>query len=642
MQITRFFWDDIRVELPDSKVILDNISGSLGPGQVMALMGPSGCGKTTLLNILAQRGAPPNSHVTGNVRTNSFDVTPKNISAFSCYVEQEDALIGSLTVRETVDFACKLSDLQNYKSDSDPNASNDEEKQARSMSNSCRSERVMEVLTYLGLQDQADVRVGTPLQKGLSGGQKRRLSVAVQIVSRPSVLFLDEPTSGLDSTAAYAVVKAIKETALQLNMMVIISIHQPSTATFNLFDKALFLSKGQTIYNGGLNSLVPYFEKIGSPIPQRFNPAEYILEMTNVDFNAPDDVEGGLSIQELRHRWDTIGAAFAADRPRNSLQSKPQSQSSDSDASSGDSDGSLPACKPIGCIRMQLEQTKILTHRLFIKSRRDILAYYVRIVMYLALAILMGTVWLRLGNSQVNIQPYINAIFFSGAFLSFMSVAYIPAYIEDLHAYKKESMNGLYGPLAFIVSNFIVGIPFIFIIVILFSVVTYFMCNFRHSASGFWYYVMWLFLDLLAAESMTIFVSTAFPIFVIALALTAFLNGLWMCVNGFLVSSNVLNVFWYYTFYWINYQRYVFQGMMFNEFTSTRVFNCASGCHCMYSSDLESQCKIAGTAVLQSIGYGNEHRGMWAGILIAIIAFYRIASYAVLRFPLPFIKKLAK
>lgn len=119
-----------------------------------------------------------------------------------------------------------------------------------------------------------------------------------------------------------------------------------------------------------------------------------------------------------------------------------------------------------------LRQIGILTSRNFIKSRRDLLVYYARIIMYLGLAIMMGTVWLRLSSSQNSIQPFINAIFFGGAFLSFMSVAYIPAFIEDYRSYEKENLNGLYGPAAFMLSNFIVGLPFVFIIVILFSVVT--------------------------------------------------------------------------------------------------------------------------------------------------------------------------
>lgn len=245
----------------------------------------------------------------------------------------------------------------------------------------------------------------------------------------------------------------------------------------------------------------------------------------------------------------------------------------------------------------------------------------------------MGTVWLRLSSDQTNIQPFINAIFFSGAFMSFMAVAYIPAYIEDLQCYHREHANGLYGPTAFILSNFLIGIPFIFLNTLLFSVVTVFLVNFRHDAQGFWKYVMWLFLDLLAAESLVVLITNLVPIFVAALAVTAFANGLWMSVGGFLVSENVLNVFWYYTFYWVNYQRYVFQGMMFNEFEN-REYDCnnvGNGFQCMYPSTGPGSGKIDGTSVLKTMGYGKKEEGLWIGVMIAIIAGLRLLAWLTLK-----------
>ncbi|KKK16562.1 hypothetical protein AOCH_007605, partial [Aspergillus ochraceoroseus] len=159
------------------------------------------------------------------------------------------------------------------------------------------------------------------------------------------------------------------------------------------------------------------------------------------------------------------------------------------------------------------------------------------------LAIMMGTVWLRLKTEQEYIQPFINAIFFGSAFMSFMAVAYVPAFLEDRATFAKERANGLYGSLPFIISNFIIGLP---LISILFSIVSYWLSNFRPNAEAFFTWVMWLFLDLVAAESLVVFVTSIFPNFVIALALVAFANGLWMSVGGFLVSPTILNPFWKY------------------------------------------------------------------------------------------------
>ncbi|KAK6457851.1 P-loop containing nucleoside triphosphate hydrolase protein [Scheffersomyces xylosifermentans] len=596
-QVSEFKWSNVSLHVnsrtSDNKkaCLIDNASGSVRAGELMALMGPSGSGKTTLLNILAHRSNPRSATQSGTIYVNN---EPTNLSAMkelSSYVEQEDSLIGSLTVQETVDFSARFAQLHGQ----------------------YRKSAVERTIELLGLSNQKNVKIGNPIQKGISGGQKRRVSIASQIITNPSILFLDEPTSGLDSVASREVVSMIKRVAKEENMAVICSIHQPSTYTFELFDKVLFLSKGKTVYNDRVDKLVKYFESIGFQLPGYVNPSEYVLDLINTDFssNVIDQPQGDSLLNILVEKWQHHVIPGEGNGSKNEFDFQGEPQASIA-------------------FQKEIRNTYVLFQRLLIKARRDIFTYYVRLVMYLGLAIMMGTVWLRLGSGQKYIQPFINAIFFSGAFMSFMSVAYIPSFIEDYQSYKKERLNGLYGPLAFSLSNFVIGLPFLFFIASIFSIITFFMCNFHKTASGFFNYLMWLFLDLIAAESMTIFISTIFPNFVISLALTAFANGLWMSVGGFLVPANILNKFWYYTFYWIDYQRYVFQGMMFNEF-SNRNFNCDSQCHCMFDSPLASQCKIQGNAVLENLGYSTYDKSLWVGILLVLIFVFRLGSYAVLR-----------
>jgi ABC-type multidrug transport system permease subunit len=276
-----------------------------------------------------------------------------------------------------------------------------------------------------------------------------------------------------------------------------------------------------------------------------------------------------------------------------------------------------------------------LLQRSWKKAHRDVVVYGIRIAMYLGLAVLMGTVFLRMQTTQEHIQPFINAIFFAGAFMSFMAVAYVPAFLEDLSAFQIERANGLVGPFLFSLSNFLIGVPFLFIIAILFSVVQYWLSNFRPDGTAFMTYVLWLFLDLLAAESLVVFVSSIFPVFVVALTVTAFANGLWMAVNGFLVPMTILNVFWKYVFHYIDYQAYVFQGMMVNEFKD-RTYDCSVGLggepQCMYASDLNTEGKIRGTDVLKSLGIHTGIEATQLGIVVGIIAGYRLFGYLALRF----------
>ena len=251
--------------------------------------------------------------------------------------------------------------------------------------------------------------------------------------------------------------------------------------------------------------------------------------------------------------------------------------------------------------------------------------------------------------------------------MSFMAVAYVPAFLEDRSQYVKEHHNGLYGAAELVISNFLIGVPYlctsasailvlqhgismhmllsglmlttdahIVLISILSSVISYFLINLRPGASAFFTFVMWLFLNLLAAESLVVFFSSLFPSFVASLALVAFANGLWMSVGGFLVQPTILNDFYLYVFHYWDYQKWVFEGMMVNEF-ATRVYQCAKGtgpdsaCTCMWQTELADQCQIAGQGVLDQYGYRPGHMGRNVGIMLAIIFGYRVAAWLMLQ-----------
>lgn len=213
--------------------------------------------------------------------------------------------------------------------------------------------------------------------------------------------------------------------------------------------------------------------------------------------------------------------------------------------------------------------------------------------------------------------------------MSFMAVAYVPAWLEDRLQYVKESSTGLYSSSHLVLSNFLIGMPPLFMIALGFSAISYYLSNFNPSAAAFFTWVMWVFLDLLAAESLVVVIGSLAPNFVVALALVAFANGLWMCVNGFMVQPTILNVFYKYVFSYWDYQKYVFEGMMVNEF-SGRSYGCGSGCRCLYETGLAAECRIDGQGVLDQFGYRDGYLGKNVGIMIGIIAGYRLVAWLVL------------
>ncbi|KAF2761779.1 putative ABC transporter [Pseudovirgaria hyperparasitica] len=596
-----FAWQDITVTVKDRetkkpKVTVDKAHGIVQAGELLAVMGPSGCGKTTLLNVLARRTELLQADICGCTYIDGEEISLQEFRIISSYVEQEDVLIGSLTVKETLNFAARLALPKN-------------------VGKAERLQRIEHLLRSFGLSAQSGNLIGTPIRKGISGGQKRRVSVASQLITSPKILFLDEPTSGLDSAASFEVINFVRDLARKHKIIVIASIHQPSTKTFTLFDQLLLLSRGKEIYNGPVTAVTQYFVNLGHAVPLHTNPAEFLLDLVNTDFEAHDQsLERELAC--LQNHWDMSPESESITREiRRIVSPNKISNQKQRHASAGTATILLA-----------------LMHRAFIKSYRDVIAYGIRVAMYMGLAIMMGTVWLRLGTDQENIQSFINAIFFGGAFMSFMAVAYIPAFLEDRSIYVKERANGLYGPTAFIISNFVIGIPYLFIITILFSVVSYWLSNFRPTPGAFFTWTLYLFLDLVAAESLVVFISSVKPIFVVSLAATAFANGLWMSVGGFLVPLTRLNVFWRYVFSYIDYQRWVFEGMMVNEF-ATRTYSCMStstGCNCLYQTDLADQCLIDGNAVLKRYGYATGELGKRVGIILGITAGYRLLGWFAL------------
>lgn len=177
------------------------------------------------------------------------------------------------------------------------------------------------------------------------------------------------------------------------------SIHQPSTSTFNLFDKLLLLSNGKTQYFGPLPEAIPYFESIGGPIPVHVNPAEFLLEQLNVDFTT-ERTHALQRLQKMHELW-----AFSARAKQLSL------TIASCQASAGHNGDELAELSTAAERKPSFPSLVMtLLHRSFIKSYRDVIAYGVRAVMYIGLALMMGTVWVRLGTGQEYIQPYINAI----------------------------------------------------------------------------------------------------------------------------------------------------------------------------------------------------------------------------------------
>ncbi|KAJ9107181.1 hypothetical protein QFC19_002841 [Naganishia cerealis] len=234
---------------------------------MVAIMGPSGAGKSTLLDLMSGRKRYDSG---GKITMNGHQLSRHDLQILSSFVEQEDALLGTLTSRETLSYALRLAM---------PKAKPDFIK-----------ERVDHVIEMLGLRSCADNQIGTPLKRGLSGGQKRRVSIGCSLVTYPRILYLDEPTSGLDSTAAKEVIASVGALAKTEGIIVLASIHQPSYATLNEFTDLVLLSQGSLCYHGKVGDLEQFLLEIGVGSVPFVPPTDTAMQLLNTDFET--EVQG--------------------------------------------------------------------------------------------------------------------------------------------------------------------------------------------------------------------------------------------------------------------------------------------------------------------------------------------------------------
>ncbi|CAI0420672.1 unnamed protein product [Linum tenue] len=559
----------------DKLVLLKGISGVFRPGVLTALMGVSGAGKTTLMDVLA--GRKTGGYVEGNITVSRFPKKQETFARISGYCEQNDIHSPQVTVYESLVYSTWLRLPQEV-----------EEK--------TRMIFVEEVMDLIELNPMRNSLVGIPGESGLTTEQRKRLTIGVELVANPSIIFMDEPTSGLDARAAAIVMRTVRNT-VDTGRTVVCTIHQPSIDIFEAFDELFLLNRGEEIYVGPLGShsahLVKYFEEIQGvrKIRDGYNPATWMLEVTS-------------SAQEK-----ALGVDFAQIYKKSYLYKR--NKALIADLSKSDL-GAKELCFPtrysqplfIQCMACLWKQ-----HRSYWCNPSYTA---VRFLFTTFIALMFGTIFWDLGSKRSRNQDLFNAMgamFAAVLFLGVQNASSVqPVVSIERTVFYRERAAGMYSSLSYAYGQMIIEIPYILAQALVYGVITYTMIGFEWDAKKFMWYIFFMYFTLLYFTYYGMMSVAITPNHHIASIISTFFYSIWMLFAGFIIPRPLIPVWWRWN-YWANPISWTLYGLIVSQYGDVR-------------TSMEGTGETVEDFLRSYFGFKHDFLGVVAGVIVGLVVVF--------------------
>ncbi|CAN7094890.1 unnamed protein product [Brassica rapa subsp. narinosa] len=537
----------------NTKMLLNGISGEAKEGEMMAVLGASGSGKSTLIDALANRIAKESLH--GSITLNGEVLESSLHKVISAYVMQDDLLFPMLTVEETLMFSVEF-------------------RLPRSLSKKKKQARVQALIDQLGLRNAATTVIGDEGHRGVSGGERRRVSIGIDIIHDPIILFLDEPTSGLDSTSAYMVVKVLQRVA-KSGSIVIMSIHQPSYRILGLLDKLVFLSRGNTVYSGSPTDLPRFFSEYGHVIPENENKTEFALDLI---CELEDSPEGTKTLVDFHKQWrekktlnqttrntnvslkDAINASISREKLVSACRAGPEILRDRSSRGETNLKSTFQTfANPFWT------EILVIAKRSMLNSRRQPELFGIRLGAVLVTGTILATMFWKLDNSPRGIQERLGFFAFAMSTTFYTCAEAIPVFLQERYIFMRETAYNAYRRSSYVLAHTIISLPALVILSATFAATTFFAVGLAGGSEGFLFFFLTILAAFWAGSSFVTFLSGVVSHVMIGFTVVVAILAYFLLFSGFFIARDRIPLYWLW-FHYLSLVKYPYEGVLQNEF----------------------------------------------------------------------------